>query len=527
MSSLPHYIEFLPQCKVLLCHIHGHCLTRSEIVRHLEQDHESSPEICRRASQASGELDVAVTRTGIISPAMDASPIKGLAVQEGFRCTANDNCKFLSTKLGSFQSHLSQKHGIAAWGGQSNLEFLKQNVSLQNFFPSSKPFYFCVGPGVPTSRAPTVPGSDQRRRMYEALDSRGLESEGLVDQEVGSGVGGTRRPRGQEETQGSRGSPALTLNQPFERRVPSYPNTRPTACAPSRPVRRIETVPSKPLPAGKPSFAQVLVFTERRDTAKIHLCLASDLIPIDSANATSPSPMDVDFDRYRRILVEEKIMGSGLRLEFVDTSGRKVQITNQMTFRAAVVCQAAQNVEMIAFSSEPIGKITESKADCGRLTFHPARPPPFEDSRASLPVSAPAGNFSAHTVFRTERPDTEKTHICLASDLRASVSNTINVSPMHVDFDRYCSILREVEVFDDGLSLGFIDANGKRIPIMNQMMFRAAVSYQVYQRPDMITFNAEPIGKMVNLVEDRLKCSNYLRSPPSRKASITRFTSPF
>lgn len=72
----------------------------------------------------------------------------------------------------------------------------------------------------------------------------------------------------------------------------------------------------------------------------------------------------------------------------------------------------------------------------------------------------------------------------------------MNISPRLVDFEIYRELLKEEDVLSKDSQLGFIDAKGKRIPIKNQMMFHAAVMYQVTQKADMITFSSEPISKI-------------------------------
>ena len=109
--------------------------------------------------------------------------------------------------------------------------------------------------------------------------------------------------------------------------------------------------------------------TERTDTEKIHLCLASDLLN-EECDAQNPSPMDIDFNKYYGILREQHIVVPGHRMDFFDTRlGKKVQVTNQMTFRTFVIFQVAQKVEMITFTSEPIGKNTLSDKDGGMLNI--------------------------------------------------------------------------------------------------------------------------------------------------------------
>ena len=80
--------------------------------------------------------------------------------------------------------------------------------------------------------------------------------------------------------------------------------------------------------------------------------------------------MDVDFNKYYGILREEHIVVPGHRMDFFDIRlGKKVQVTNQMTFRTFVIFQVAQRVEMITFTSEPIGKNAMSETDGGILNF--------------------------------------------------------------------------------------------------------------------------------------------------------------
>lgn len=68
--------------------------------------------------------------------------------------------------------------------------------------------------------------------------------------------------------------------------------------------------------------------------------------------------------------------------------------------------------------------------------------------------------------------------------------------PTDVDFDTYCGLLREAEVLDNGLVLGFLDSRLKRIQVKNQASFVAGIVYQVSTKVDMIRFSSVPIGKM-------------------------------
>lgn len=110
-------------------------------------------------------------------------------------------------------------------------------------------------------------------------------------------------------------------------------------------------------------------------------------------------------------------------------------------------------------------------------------------------ISTPVASL-ANTVFRTECLDTGKLHVCLGSDFTSltttpnSQNATINLTSKTVDFDLYCRLLREEKMLEDDQTLGFNDADKKRITIKNQMMFRAAVTYQASRKADMISFTS-------------------------------------
>lgn len=162
------------------------------------------------------------------------------------------------------------------------------------------------------------------------------------------------RPRGQNTR--------LDPSPPQLRRARSRPPTRSThpspSPPPSRPAKRRMTETSflEPL-VYEPSFAEMMFRTERKDTGHVFLCVASDLMTVDSRKL-EPSPMNVDFSRYRRFLEEEDIMDEGFKLYFTDDTGKRVQVSNQVSFRAGVMCQVGQGVDRIIFSSEPSCKLT-------------------------------------------------------------------------------------------------------------------------------------------------------------------------
>lgn len=107
-------------------------------------------------------------------------------------------------------------------------------------------------------------------------------------------------------------------------------------------------------------------------------------------------------------------------------------------------------------------------------------------------ASKPTLLVPQNTIFLTRRQDTGKTHICLAADITSPDSQAAVIDPTCVHFGSYCDLLTGEEILDrDGnIDLGFQPIGGERIPISNQMMFRAAVTYQMDRKFDMVTFSA-------------------------------------
>lgn len=184
--SLPPYLEFVPQCKVLLCTIHGGCFTCIEIAQHLEQQHESSPETCDRITQSASALGVVFARTAIQFPAPDAAPIKGLDVIRGYKCIAAENCPYLNPKFTSFRMHLSQMHRSQL--SEQQIKFLYREVNLQNLFAKPfKPAYFVVSSENKALNTPPVSVTSKRRltstsqKQDEVVD---LEHNEVIEREV-------------------------------------------------------------------------------------------------------------------------------------------------------------------------------------------------------------------------------------------------------------------------------------------------------------------------------------------------------
>ncbi len=397
-NPLPPYFEHLPQHRVLLCQEHGRCTTLNELAKHLEKEHNVTKQDSNRICETARALDIAQSRSQIRAPANNSPHIKGLTIVEGLRCTVS-GCEFVTISEGYFRKHL-QEHGLPR-----AQKFEPANeVQLQNMYTVKAPLYYTVHPKVP----PGTLGEDVRPRMPSGTTlSPGIARErpmeprpGLPEQqepEADNDQEQEETPDSEKEnilaptpiaiktrrlgqTPRSALNPSLgrkartgpspssrhariSASPPVTRRAPNRPldhNTRPSPSPPpSRPAKRRATESSvlEPLPPYEPSFAQMMFRTERKDTGKIFLCVASDIMTADSRRL-DPSPMNVDFNRYRRLLEEEGVIGDGFKLDFIDDTGKRVQVNNQVSFRAAVICQVSQKVDSIIFTSEPMRKMT-------------------------------------------------------------------------------------------------------------------------------------------------------------------------
>lgn len=92
----------------------------------------------------------------------------------------------------------------------------------------------------------------------------------------------------------------------------------------------------------------------------------------------------------------------------------------------------------------------------------------------------------------TKRQDTGKTHICLAQDITSPVLQAAVFDSSCVHFGSYCDLLADEGIIDQeaGTEWSYQSVGGERIPISNQIMLRAAVTYQMDKKFNMVTFSA-------------------------------------
>lgn len=154
MPSLPSFLEFLPECKVILCKTHGLCLRQPQVGPHLQSKHQITEKDYDDVIQAMSDLEIAVKTGDVCLPAAGSLPIDGLPILDGFECCATKECPYLTANPNGLQPHLSRHH--------SGIEKIKKKVGyhnkvkLQRFFPDSNfAGYFIVDPEC------SMPGSPQ------------------------------------------------------------------------------------------------------------------------------------------------------------------------------------------------------------------------------------------------------------------------------------------------------------------------------------------------------------------------------
>lgn len=357
---------------------------------HLEQDHNISSEAKDRVHKTACELNVVKGKPNARPSASIVTPIPGLEIFAGYQCAYDLNCGWLTRDKSIFRQHLGAEHGLYGSDREDSSGAFK-NVLMQNLFGNPKhPIYITVSPREPIlcETSIQIPGKDRTRDEKSADQPRAaieIGDEAVFDDKT------TITPRSSRVDTGNASLPheslhpqaeaspksqnllrawkflstftprrLITMAQQFDRAPEGHPSQSPHQSIntnPSPPPAQSatdsmeETSLSESTAACVPSFAQMVFRTEQKDTERIHLCLASDLLVVDPG-ILDPSPLDVDFEEYCQILRKERIINSDSDLYFVHASDGKVQITSQVTFRTAIICQIAQKVEHISFSSE-------------------------------------------------------------------------------------------------------------------------------------------------------------------------------
>lgn len=140
--SLPSFLEYLPECRVILCRRHRCTFTSQNLAVHLEIFHGYSAGRGKHVSAAAHELGAAFEKSEVVLPVNGSPAISNLDSHRGHQCQVVSDCQWLGVGKKAFQEHLQNKHGIDSRTGWAP----HRQVILQCLFAKSiSPAYFVVG----------------------------------------------------------------------------------------------------------------------------------------------------------------------------------------------------------------------------------------------------------------------------------------------------------------------------------------------------------------------------------------------
>jgi hypothetical protein len=127
------YVIYNELYQVLICCQHHYAISPDSIVRHFRMLHKSIPlEMRQRIIKYASELDLLEPKK--VSVPTQMTPIKGLAIYDGFKCTYN-GCTELRGTVESMRKHC-HTHG---WVISDGIKWSEQK--LQTFFTTNNTKY--------------------------------------------------------------------------------------------------------------------------------------------------------------------------------------------------------------------------------------------------------------------------------------------------------------------------------------------------------------------------------------------------
>lgn len=172
LPSLPTFLNYLPQCKVILCQRHRCTFTSQDLGVHLEIFHGYSARRGKHVSAAARELGAASARSGVKVPVNGSPANSNLNSYRGHQCQVVIDCQCLGVGRKAFRDHLQKKHGIGSGTGWAP----HRQVILQCLLARSiSPAYFVVGKRGPimTEIAPRDTGASpvEHKRKRDELSA--------------------------------------------------------------------------------------------------------------------------------------------------------------------------------------------------------------------------------------------------------------------------------------------------------------------------------------------------------------------
>lgn len=145
--SLPTFLKYLPEYRVILCRRHRCTFTSQDLGVHLKIFHGYSARRGNHVSAAARELGAASEKSEVVVSVNGSPANSNLNSYRGHQCQVVSDCQWLGVGKKAFQDHLQKKHGIDSETGWAP----HRQVILQCLFARSiSPAYFVVGKRGPT-----------------------------------------------------------------------------------------------------------------------------------------------------------------------------------------------------------------------------------------------------------------------------------------------------------------------------------------------------------------------------------------
>ena len=150
VSSWPPFLHVLPECRVILCTMHGSCYTRKNISRHLAEGHHIKlghrNQILTHPTLEGTAF--ALTPADVIHPADGTPEISGLPSVLGFVCHM-DRCSYRTSNQDRIRQHYNEQH---QWRVKVAGQMPWRRAFLQTLFRQSQGVkYFTVIKGMKLS----------------------------------------------------------------------------------------------------------------------------------------------------------------------------------------------------------------------------------------------------------------------------------------------------------------------------------------------------------------------------------------
>ena len=149
--SLPEFLYFCPDHRVMICSHHGSSYVRANFERHLRDTHSFNFRERNKILECIASDNIAENIQDVSRPLDGGRPISGLPIHAAFECLSDlENCRYLSVNEGVMRKHHRIEHGRGSIAkgrpvkGTKN-EFECASVSVQTLFAEKQHIdYFTI-----------------------------------------------------------------------------------------------------------------------------------------------------------------------------------------------------------------------------------------------------------------------------------------------------------------------------------------------------------------------------------------------